>query len=136
MYKRITLFAALATMFLLSATAFGQGTTGNISGTVTDPNGAVVPGATVKVTNTSTNQSRESSAGGDGAFAFQALPPGRYKVDVTAANFAAYTVEADVNITQTTSIDAKLSVSGVGGDVTVDYEATVIQPESSQQGRV
>ncbi len=136
MYKRITLFAALASMLLLSATVFGQGTTGSISGTVTDPNGAVVPGATVKVTNTSTNQTRESSAGSDGGFAFQALPPGRYKVEVTAANFAPYTVEADVNITQTTSIDAKLGVGGVGGDVTVDYEAPVIQPESSQQGRV
>ena len=78
MYKRITLFAALASMLLLSAAAFGQGTTGNISGTVTDPNGAVVPGATVKVTNTATNQSRESSAGSDGMFAFQALPAAKF----------------------------------------------------------
>lgn len=136
MFRRIRLFTALISMLLLAAAAFGQGTTGSISGTVTDPNGAVVPGAAVKVTNTATNASRESTTGSDGTFAFQALPPGRYKVDVTAANFAAFTIEAIVNITQTTVVDANLAVSGVGGDVTVNFEAPVLQPETSQQGRV
>lgn len=136
MFRPIKLIAAFAFALMLTAIAFGQGTTGSITGTVTDPNGAVVPGAAVKATNTATNQSRESTTGTDGTFAFQALPPGRYKVEINGANFAAYAVETDVNITQTTSIDAKLSVGGVGGTVTVDYEAPVVQPESSQQGRV
>ena len=136
MFRRIRLFAAAFLLLILAATAFAQGTTGNLTGTVTDPNGAVVPGASVKITNTATNISRESTTDSDGNFAFQALQPGRYRVAVTAANFAAYAVDADVNITQTTAIDAKLSVGGVGGDVTVDYQAPVIQPETSQQGRV
>jgi hypothetical protein len=135
MFRRIKLFAALASMLVFAAAAYGQGTTGSISGTVTDPNGAVVPGAAVRVTNTATNNSRDSTTGSDGTFAFQALPPGRYKVEVTATNFAAYSAEADVNITQTTAIDAKLSISGVGGDVTVNYEAPALQTETSQNGR-
>lgn len=136
MFRQIKFSAVLASMLLFSAAVIGQGTTGSISGTVVDPNGAIVNGATVKVTNTATNNSRVTTTDGDGTFAFQTLQPGRYKVDVTAANFAAYSVEADVNITQTTTVDAKLSVGGVGGDVTVDYAAPVIQPETSQQGRV
>ena len=136
MFRRIRIFAAVFSLLILAAAAVAQGTTGNLTGTVTDPNGAVVPGASVKVTNSATNISRESTTDSDGNFAFQALQPGRYRVEVTAANFAAYAVDEDVNITQTTAIDAKLSVGGVGGDVTVDYQAPVIQPETSQQGRV
>jgi len=136
MFRPIKLLAAFAFATMLTAIAFGQGTTGSITGTVTDPNGAVVPGAAVKATNTATNQSRESTTGGDGTFAFQALPPGRYKVEVTANGFRPFEVNADVNITQTTVANASLLVSGSTADVDVDFEAPVLQPESSQQGRV
>lgn len=136
MYRSIRLFAALALMLWLTAAAFGQGTTGNISGTVTDPNGAVVPGAAVKVINNATNQSRESTTGGDGTFAFQALTPGRYTIEVAANGFRTFGANADVNITQTTVINAVLVVGGSSADVSVAYEAPVIQSETSQQGRV
>jgi hypothetical protein len=136
MFGQTRLLAVAISLLMLAAVALGQGTTGNLTGTVKDPNGAVVPGAAVKITNTATNVTRESTADGDGNFAFQALQPGRYRVEITAANFTAYLAEADVNITQTTAVDAKLSVGGVAGDVRVDYDAPVLQPESSQQGRV
>jgi hypothetical protein len=113
---------------------WAQGTTGQISGTVTDPNGAVISGAVVKATNIGTGFSRDAITNDDGAFSFQLLPPGRYSIDITAPNFVAYKGEAIVNITQTTNVDAQLSVSG-GSDI-VNVEAPIVQAETSQNGRV
>jgi hypothetical protein len=125
----------LAACLLLSAgMVFGQGTTGQISGTVTDPNGAVISGAIVKATNLGTGFSRDATTGSDGAFSFQLLPPGRYSIDITAPNFVAYKGEAIVSITQTTNVDAQLSVSG--GSEIVNVEAPIVQAETSQNGRV
>ncbi|MBS1797290.1 MAG: TonB-dependent receptor [Acidobacteria bacterium] len=113
---------------------FGQGTTGQISGTVTDQNGAVVSGATVKVTSLETNLSRSVTTSGDGVYSFQLLPPARYAVEVTAAGFKTYKAEVAVNITQTTTFDVQVSVGDIGDVVTV--EAPLAQVETSQTGRV
>jgi hypothetical protein len=130
------LFAAAFSVLLFTVSFFGQSTTGQISGTVTDPNGAVVPGATVKATNIATNLTRETTTNDDGNYAFQALPPGRYKVEATASGFATLTVEADVNITQTTAVNIPLAVNAVGVDMEVLASAApILQTESSQQGR-
>lgn len=114
--------------------AFGQGTTGQISGTVTDPNGALVQGANVKLTNSETNLSRDTVSNQDGAFSFQLLPPARYMLEINAQGFAKYRSEVVVNITQTTVVDAALSITG--GDTVVNVEAPILQVETSQNGRV
>lgn len=126
---------ALVLCLLFAAAAFGQGTTGQIAGTVTDQAGAVIAGATVKVTNSGTNFTRETTTSDEGSYSFQQLPPGRYSIGIAASGFAPYKAEADVNITQTTVVDANISVSSVG-DVTVEVLAPLLQTESSQQGRV
>ena len=126
-------------IYFLFATsfAFGQGgTTGQISGVVTDPNGAVVSGASVTATNQDTNFTRTVTTGGDGIYSFQLLPPGNYRVSVTASGFAAVNIDAVVNITQTTTVDVPLSVTGVDTVVNVEAEAPVLQTETSQNGRV
>lgn len=131
--SRYILSLAVCVLFA-AGMVFGQGTTGQISGTVTDPNGAVISGATVKATNIGTGISRDAVTGDDGTFSFQLLPAGRYSIDITAPNFVAYKSEAIVNITQTTAVDAQLSVSG--GSEIVNVEAPVVQTETSQNGRV
>src|SRR5215217_8556344 len=98
MFRRNTLSAAALLLLLLTANLLGQGTTGQIAGTVTDPNGAVVAGATVKATNIATNDSRETTTDGDGIYGFQLLPPGRYQIEITAQGFSTNSVEAEVNI--------------------------------------
>ncbi len=123
-------------MLVFAAVAYGQGTTGQISGTVTDQNGAVIAGAAVKATNLATNSAREASTNSDGTYDFQLLPPGRYRVEISAISFAKQTVEADVNITQTTSVNVQLGIGLDAGSVTVQADAPVIQSETSQQGRV
>jgi len=134
MFRHLRFCSVVLGLLLFSSGAFGQGTTGHIAGTVSDPNGAVVTGAVVKATNIATNYNRETTTDGDGIYGFQLLPPGRYRVEISASGFAATTVEADVNITQTTPVDVQLTVAG--GTATVDVQAPDLQTETSQQGRV
>ena len=131
--QKVLVMAAFCLLF--AVTALGQGTTGQLTGTVTDPNGAVVAGAGVKATNTATNVARETTTTGDGIYSFQLLPPGRYTIEITASGFAAGRAEAVVNITQTTPVDVQLAVGDVGNS-TVTVDAPVLQSETSQQGRV
>ena len=116
--------------------AKAQVTTGRISGTVIDPNGAVVQGASVTAKSLDTNLSREATTDSDGNFAFQLLPPGRYKIEVMSSGFQKYEAEAVVNITQTTTVAVQLGLAGGTATVTVEAEAPVLQTETSQNGRV
>lgn len=126
----ITLIAGLASV------ARAQVTTGTISGTATDPNGAVVAGANVKANNLATDATRTTSSDSDGHFVFTFLSPGRYRVEVTAQGFQTYQAELVVNITQTTSVDARLNLAGTSATVMVATEAPVLQAETSQSGQV
>lgn len=81
-------------MLLLVATSlFSQTFRGAINGTVTDPAGAVVAGASVKATNTATGVSLDTKSTSDGQFAFQDLPLGNYKISVSAAGFSPATID-------------------------------------------
>jgi hypothetical protein len=133
MIRKRFLFIAL-TLFFGLTNLFAQGTTGQLSGTVTDPNGAVVSGATVTISQAETNFSRTTTSNEEGYFSFQLLPVGRYKVVINSQGFRPFTIEAVVSITQTTVVDALLGV-GSSAPLTVDVEAPLVQVETSQQGR-
>jgi hypothetical protein len=72
---------------LLSIFVVAQAGTTGISGTVSDQNGAAVPGATVTLVNTDTNQSRTVTTNEDGKYSFPGILPAAYRIEVTAANF-------------------------------------------------
>src|SRR4030095_4402159 len=72
---------------LLALTALGQATTGSLSGTINDPGGAVVAGATVTVVNTATGAERSAITSSEGTFDFQTLQPGTYRISVEAKGF-------------------------------------------------
>src|SRR5207244_3803658 len=78
--------AALLTLFMF-AFAFGQEFRGSITGKVTDPNGAIVPGATVTVQNVQTNVEATATTNDDGSYSFPVLLPGKYKLVVTKEGF-------------------------------------------------
>lgn len=128
------LFLSFLVLMIGLSNSLGQGTTGQISGTVTDQSGAVVSGATVKVTNLETNAARTATTSGDGGFDFQLMPPARYSVEITATGFKTYKGEVTVNITQTATFDIQLTVGDIGDVVTI--EAPSVQIETSQAGRV
>jgi hypothetical protein len=114
-----------------------QGDTGQLTGTIVDPNNASIPNAKIKLINQSTTQSRDLTTKDSGDFAFTLLPPGSYKLEVTANGFN--TVQIDdlrINITQTTSITVHLDPAAVASIVTVNADAPLVQQESSQVGRV
>jgi hypothetical protein len=124
-------------LWLGTILSFAQGTTtGQLSGVVTDPNGAVVQGANVTITNLQTNATREATTDASGVYAFQLLPPGNYRVSVAATGFGTSVITAVVNLAQTTAVDITLGVAGVIADpIIVTAEAPVLQSETSQNGR-
>src|SRR5246500_3982289 len=87
------LLAAVSLVLLFVVPANAQTFRGSINGTVTDPSGASVPGATVKATETATNIDHTTVTSTEGQFAFQDVPLGLYKVTVTASGFPAYSVD-------------------------------------------
>ena len=87
----ILAFGILAALTSIPATAQTAGA-GSIAGTVTDSNRAIVPGASVTVTNIDTGVSHAYTTNTSGLYVAPFLQPGHYKVDATASNFG--TVEA------------------------------------------
>jgi hypothetical protein len=113
------LFAAVA--LLSQFTALAQTHRGSVRGTVTDPNGAVVVGAAVKVTNRETNESRTAKSDDEGNFAVSALPPGSYVIETAAAGFNTYSYPFVLQVNQELRIDAPLSVGGPVTDGDFEY---------------
>src|SRR6185295_4579964 len=128
--RRLVSLFAICLLAAFTGVVSAQVTSGTISGTVADPNGAVVEGANVTATNLATNAARTTTSDSDGHFAFTLVPPGRYRVDVTAQGFQNYQVEAVVNITQTTTVEARLSITGTTQAVLVTAEAPILQTET------
>ena len=96
------------------------GSAGTVSGKVTDPNGAVVVGATVTITNMTTNQSFSTTTSSDGSYSSPVLPPGNYKVKVDSPGFKSYELQ---NVVVGGSVPAHanipLEVGSVSETVTV-----------------
>src|SRR5713101_8362473 len=107
--------AAIVFVLLLTIAGFGQTFRGAINGTVTDPSGAVVANADVKATNVATDVAITATTTSDGAFSFQDLPLGMYKISVSASGFQPVTVD---NVTVTAggayTLPVKLTVGGTG----------------------
>ncbi|HEY0428973.1 MAG TPA: carboxypeptidase regulatory-like domain-containing protein [Pyrinomonadaceae bacterium] len=131
MTKRISIKFSIAICCLLLSVGqiFAQSTvTGGINGTVTDPAGAVVPNATITVTNLGTNNVVTVTSNNDGGFRVTNLQPGTYSVAVLATGFSAFKLEkVTVEVGQSTSLDAALSVGPVDPtQVEVTADAPVI----------
>jgi len=121
--------AVSALVFVLGATlAWGQGGASTIRGTVTDPQGAVIPGATVTIINLETNLTRSQVTSLGGTFAFELIPPGNYRVEITAEGFRKKVlspVQALVNLP--TNASMQLDVGSVTETVQVEATSTVVQ---------
>jgi hypothetical protein len=93
---------------------------GTISGTITDANGAVIPGASVTITNTATNQSFTTASSSDGTYASPVLSSGNYSVMVNAAGFKRYLVrDVSVGSNRASYANLSLEVGNVSETVTV-----------------
>jgi hypothetical protein len=132
--------AALAAVLLVTGArgliAQSAGT-GALAGTVTDSSGAVIPNATVTVTNTETNQARTITTGTDGTYKFALLPPGTYRVRFSAVGFKAAEVPSvTVNVTETPVLNRSLDVGTQSEAVVVQAEAAALQTQNATLGTV
>src|SRR5262252_578977 len=89
---------SFTTFSLLPAGAQSTIATGSIQGTVTDPNGAVVPGATVTITNKGTGQSSKFTSSASGTYASGALIPGDYEIRTEAKGFQTQVLTEPVQV--------------------------------------
>lgn len=128
--KKTFLFSIAAAFVLaMSGIAFAQSqaTTGLIQGTVFDSSGAVVPGASITVSNAATGFSRTVTSNSDGFFTAPLLPLGNYSLKATAQGFADYEVDnLKVTIGQTQSL--RIELSAAGANVVVDVSAATGPP--------
>jgi hypothetical protein len=102
----------IAAFFLIcTVVAFAQGDRGTITGTVTDPTGAVVPNATVQVTNTDTSADYKVGTTSTGNYTLANLPVGNYVLTVDAAGFKKFERPGlVVQVAETVRVDAVLQV--------------------------
>src|SRR5437773_5174679 len=118
----------LLTMLALSANARAQTqiTTGTIQGTVSDANGAVLPGANVEIKNLDTNLSRNLSTDEGGRFVALAMSPGRYSITVSKTGFATAVAESvELTVGQALNLPVSMKISGVEERVTITGTPTV-----------
>ncbi|HKC86471.1 MAG TPA: carboxypeptidase-like regulatory domain-containing protein, partial [Blastocatellia bacterium] len=103
----------VALTFAFSGAALAQQPLGAISGVVTDPNGAVVTGATATAVSLATGTSRNAMTNDQGFFLIPTLQAGDYKLTIEYRGFARFTIErVVVEVGQTARVDAALKITG------------------------
>src|SRR5579863_5368683 len=113
------------------------GVTATISGTVTDPTGAVVAGATVTATNVETGVALTQTTNTEGFYSFPELPVGKYTIDVQKAGFKAYRqTDLVLDVNQTLVVDVPLQIGEASEKVEVSSSALHVDTESTQMGEV
>jgi hypothetical protein len=119
------------------AFAQGVGASGDITGTVTDPSGAVVSNATVTATDLGKGTKRTAVSGNDGLYEFIGLQPAAYSLSASKTGFTTEIVKSvTVVIGQTTTLDFHLKISQVSESVEVTTEPPVVETERGQQSDV
>src|SRR5882757_584077 len=128
----ITLGIAAGMSLLATPPALAQASvsTGSISGTIMDPQGAAVANARVTITNKDTGTSQASTTGDTGLFTSGGLAPGNYTVRVEAPNFKTYQTTVVVQVGQITTTNAKLEVGA--STTVVEVTASAVQLNSEQ----
>src|SRR6266849_3820567 len=118
--------AALLALLVLGSSAWGQATT-SVRGTVVDPSGKAVAGASVVLANSESKTERTSTTGDQGEYQFLLVPPGKYTLTVTATGFRRYE-QTDLKLLVNTpaTANAELRVGGTSETVTVTSEAPAI----------
>ena len=130
--RRYALLAFLGILLLAgSHSSFGQDTNASLSGTVTDPSNAAIPGAKLTLTNEATSFQSNFVSDSEGAFTFRNLTPGNYTLDVAANGFKSTTQKGiQLAVNQSARLDLHMSVGKTNETVTVVGDASLINYEN------
>jgi hypothetical protein len=132
--KKIAMFLMVAAVLigytLAVIPAFAQSiTSGDITGVVTDPSGAVVPNATVTLKNRDTGATQTRTTNAQGVYRFQLLTPGNYAVSSSAPGFQTVSQNATVTVGQATQVNLQAALASSSQTVEVTAEGGVVQTE-------
>src|SRR5262245_26289417 len=120
-----------------SSAAAAQQTTATLTGTVTDPAGAVVAGVTITATNLATNAVRETKTSDTGSYTLPFLPAGDYSVSAAAGGFRTQKIDRiTLQVQQVARVDVQLQLGDVAETVTVEAQAVVLQTDNATVGAV
>lgn len=129
-------FAVLGLLLAMPLAAVAQVTSATIVGTISDPSGAIAPGAQVTARNVDTGLTRTVTSGDDGTYRLEFLPVGHYALEVTTAGFKkAYLSDIVLAVNDTARVDASLTVGQVTESVTVTETAPQINTSTPEIGR-
>jgi hypothetical protein len=125
---------ASLSLLLLTMAAFAQSDRGAITGTVTDPSGAVVPNATVLAKNVASGTEYKTVTTETGSYTIASLPAGAYELTIESRGFKRFVTQGvQVQLLQTARADVTLEVGAATDTVTVTAEAPLLQTESAEQ---
>src|SRR5215472_10499202 len=130
--RGVTLFAALLIAALVTPSLMAQSlVSGDLTGTVTDPSGAVVANAAVSLKSDANGSTRTTNTNASGAYRFSLLPPGNYTVTVMAQGFNKADTKTSVNVGQATIADLKMSIGAASQTVEVSSLAPLVQADNA-----
>ena len=125
---------ALLSLGVLTTAALAQSDRGTITGTITDPAGAVIATATILATNTETGARFETAATATGNYTLVQLPAGLYNLEIASAGFAKHLQKGiRIQVAVTARIDIGLQLSSTSDSVTVIGDAPLLKTESGEQ---
>jgi hypothetical protein len=123
--------------FLVARPLSAQNSQGTILGHVTDASGAVLAGATVRITNVATGVTRTAKTSGVGDYVFVNIPPGNYDIAVEAPAFSTSKISgARLEVEATLRQDFRLQVGAVNQEVTVTSNSQMVQTDNATSGEV
>jgi hypothetical protein len=127
--------AVLAVLCFLAAAPLAQAQNGgnstNVTGTVTDPSGAVIPGATVTIHNPVSQFEQSTTTDATGNFAFANVPFNPYHMTVSATGFAGHAQDIDVRSSVPLSVKISLELAGANSTVTVEAAGDLLETDST-----
>lgn len=124
-------------IFLLGTVAFAQEFRATVTGRVTDPSGAVVPDATLTITNVATGAATVVKSGGTGDYYAPFLAPGPYKLTVTAPGFRQFQrVGLQLDTGATVTVNVALQIGSSSQTVTVVAQTPLIETATADAGQV
>jgi len=139
MYRAVTTLkifvfalALLSSLALAAGSAYAQAISGNLVGTVMDSSSAVVTNASVEATNAGTRVTATTSTSGSGAYRFENLPVGPYKITVQASGFKTVVQQVDIVLNQTGTLNVTLAPGASTETIEVSGVAAVIDTTSAQ----
>ena len=123
-------------LMLSGAAGLTAQTSGEISGHVSDPTGAVIPGATVTLVNVGTSTSRLTLTTNAGDYAFTEVQPAAYRISVTHSGFKTVASDVELQVQQALRQDFTMAVGAVTQSVTVAATGALLQVENASLGTV